>query len=35
VMSSPIILHAPFVGEQQSFRNGVQQSFRNHHRDFP
>jgi outer membrane protein OmpA-like peptidoglycan-associated protein len=30
VMSSPIILHAPFVGEQQSFRNGVQQSFRNH-----
>jgi hypothetical protein len=29
-MSSPIILHAPFVGEQPRFRNGVQQFFRNH-----
>jgi hypothetical protein len=25
-----IILHAPSVGEQQNFRNGTQQIFRNH-----
>jgi len=30
--STQIILRAPFVVEQQGFRNESQQSFRNHHR---